>query len=99
MKVENLESTLKVCNISTWQAECFNLPVGFTKEMRFLDSFEEKKDEGDTLKTTLLAGGDVLLDEIKMEVEVRDSDFMTMATANELVSTEIEVYLDKASVI
>jgi hypothetical protein len=34
-----------------------------------------------------------------MEVEVRDSDFMTMATAKELVTTEIEVYLDKPSVI
>ena len=65
--------------------------------MKFLDSFPEetKNDGADTLKTTLLGGGEVLISDIKMEVEVRDSDFMTMATADELVSTEIEVYIDK----
>jgi hypothetical protein len=73
----------KACNISTWTADCFNVPVGFTKEIKFLDSFaEEKKNEGlNTLRNTMLGGGTMLLPEIRMEVEVRDSDFMTMATA------------------
>lgn len=90
--------------LETWKAVQINVPFNFSKETQFLDFGVKNtgvKKGGNTLGAVLGSGpaGDIILDKVRMELEVRDSDFVELLSRNQIPSAFVNVFVDKTSVI
>ena len=74
------------------------VPMNFTKETQYMTTFKQKKKGGNTLKDAL-GGDDMILENVTLELEPRDSDFIRLDSKGYLYTAFIKVWLDKASIV
>lgn len=91
-------------DLLTWTAKTVTLPINFTEETLFLSQYRvakqvQSKGKKNTLKDAMKTEEDYILEKIKLEVEVRDSDFIRLASEGQLESCFVQIYLDKSSVL
>jgi len=64
-----------------------------------MSSFKEKKTGANTLSAALGSDDDMILKNIRLEVEARDSDFIRLDSRGHLESSFIKVWLDRSSIV
>ena len=74
------------------------VPMNFTKETQYMSTFKQKKKGGNTLKDAL-SGDDMILENVTLELEPRDSDFIRLDSKGYLYTAFIKVWLDKSSIV
>ena len=74
------------------------VPMNFTKETQYMTSFRQKKKGGNTLKDAI-GGDDMILENVTLEIEPRDSDFIRLDSKGYLFTAFIKVWLDKSSIL
>ena len=63
-----------------------------------MSTFKQKKKGGNTLKDAL-SGDDMILENVTLELEPRDSDFIRLDSKGYLYTAFIKVWLDKSSIV
>jgi len=61
--------------LQTWVANQVSVPFNFSKETQFMQAYRKKKQGGNTLGN-VLQNETVLLKDVRLELEVRDSDLV-----------------------
>ena len=84
--------------LQTWKANEMTVPFGFSKETQYLDAYKKKKQGGNTLGNVLNTDN-ILHKEVRLELEVRDSDFIQIKSRGHLESCFIKVQLTRDSIV
>ena len=84
--------------LQTWVANEITVPFNFSKETQFLDAYKKKKQGGNTLGQVLNTDK-VIQKDIRLELEVRDSDFIQLKSRGHLESAFVKVQLDRSSIV
>lgn len=88
----------ELTTLQTWVANQATVPFNFTKETQFLDAYKKKKLGANTLEN-VLDTGNMLLKNVRLEFEARDSDFNQLKSRGHLESAFVKVSFDRDSVV
>ena len=84
--------------LQTWVANQLVTPFNFCKETQFLEAHRKKVSSGNTL-ADILNTSSVILKDLRLELEVRDSDFVQIKSRGHIQSCFLKVMLDRASIV
>ena len=74
------------------------MPFGFSKETQFLDAYKKKKQGANTLGNVLNTQK-ILQKDVRLELEVRDSDLIQINSRGHLESCFVKVQLNRDSIV
>ena len=86
-------------NLQTWIANWLTVPFNFSKETQFLEAHRSKKKQGANTLGNVLQSETILQKDLKLELEVRDSDFVQLNSRGHLESCFVKVMLSRSSVV
>ena len=75
------------------------VPMNFTKETQYMTEFKPQKQGGNTLASALGADENMILKDIRFELEPRDSDLIRLYSKGYLESAFVKVWLDRSSIV
>ena len=91
--LESLDLPLNI-PLKTWNAREIALPVNFSKNSTYQKKYQN------TIANALQDLNDVLLQAVRLELEMRQSDFIVMASKkNFLQASTINIRIDRASIV
>lgn len=85
-------------NLLTWIASTITTPFNFSKESMFLEAHKKKKQGANTLGN-VFQQETILMKDIKLELEVRDSDFVQIKSRGHIESCFVKVTLNRSSIV
>ena len=74
------------------------MPFNFSKETQYLNAYKKKKQGANTLGSVLNTDN-ILHKDVRLELEVRDSDFIQIKSRGHLESCSVRVQLDRSSIL
>jgi hypothetical protein len=91
--LESLDLPLDI-PLKTWNAHEIVLPVNFSKQSTYQKKYQN------TIQNAMQDLNDILLQSVRLELEIRQSDFIVMASKNNyLQASTISIKFDRASVV